>query len=475
MIISSKAYLLLQSLTVVELGQLKRFLEGDSHRLPLETRRLFNHLYNAITTNASSDELNSSAVSQAVFETTVYNEQRLRYVLTYLSQATERFLIWKALEKEPMQQSQLLLSELQARGLDKAFQQHHRNAEKLLEAKPLRDTSYFRQRLQLEESLYRQATRAGERSTGQILARVVTTTDTVYLAMRLKFACELLNRKNVLSDTVTTAATDAFIASIEPELVEAEPVLAVYFHIYHTLIAGPQEAHFDSLKSILATESHLFRDQELRDVYVFAQNFCIRQINLGNTRYLTELYQTYLALLEKGLLLEGDTLAQFHFKNIVTVALRLQEFDWVEHFITQHKNYLEPDLRKNAVNYNLASLHFARKEYGHARRLLLSVEFTDVYYHLDANTLLLKTYYELADVEPLLSLVATFRTFLRRNRKISDYQRKTYLNLVKFVLKLVRVKLGSSKPMAEIMKEMEAVKQIADLTWLQTKAAELQA
>ena len=68
-----------------------------------------------------------------------------------------------------------------------------------------------------------------------------------------------------------------------------------------------------------------------------------------------------------------------------------------------------------------------------------------------------------------------FRVYLRRNRKISDYQRKTYLNMATFVLKLVRVKLGSRKPLSEIEDEMRAVKQIADLTWLQTKALELAA
>ena len=393
--------------------------------------------------------------------------------MSYLAQAIERFLVSKALEKQSATQSALLLSELRERGLDKAFQQHYRKATTSLETKQTRDPNYFRERLRLEEALFQHSTRAGGRSTADILQRVVHTMDTAYRTTRLKYSCELLNRQNVLSDETALPTADAFVASLKPAEIASEPTLAAYYHIYHTLAEGPQETHFKQLKAVLQEHPTRFSDRELRDIYVFAQNFCIRQINMGHTQYLQELYDTYRVLLEKGLLLDSGTLAQFHFKNIVTVALRLGEYDWVEQFIAQNSRHVEQALRKNAENYNLASLHFARKAYGKARRLLLEVEFTDVYYHLDSKALLLKTYYELDEVEPLISLVATFRTYLRRNRKISDYQRKTYLNMVKFVLKLVRVKLGSRKPLAEIEAEMRAVKQIADLTWLQAKTLEL--
>ena len=77
------------------------------------------------------------------------------------------------------------------------------------------------------------------------------------------------------------------------------------------------------------------------------------------------------------------------------------------------------------------------------------------------------------EIEPLISLIATFRVYLRRNKQISDYQRRIYSNLIKFVNKLIRVKLGSKKPVYEIEREITQVKEIADLTWLSKSVAAL--
>lgn len=93
-------------------------------------------------------------------------------------------------------------------------------------------------------------------------------------------------------------------------------------------------------------------------------------------------------------------MSQWDYKNIVYLGLRLEEYSWVKNFIIKYNEELDPKTRKNAMSYNMAYYHFFLNNYDETLTLLRSVEFSDVYYHLDSKSLLMKTYYELEETEP---------------------------------------------------------------------------
>jgi hypothetical protein len=239
------------------------------------------------------------------------------------------------------------------------------------------------------------------------------------------------------------------------------------------LLDSDEESHYHELRSLLREHFHAFSVVELGQMYAFALNYCIKKLNSGRTEYLRELFEVYQELLEGRLLHNGDHLMPRHFKNIVTTAIRLEEFAWTETFIRENTLELPPDSRENAQNYNQAALAYARSDYSLALRLLNQVEFTDVFYQLDSKALLLKCYYELDEFEPLLSLIDSFKIFLRRNKVLSDYQRRVYLNMVKFVKKLVGIRLGGRKTLTDLQVEIEATREVADLRWLLGKVGQL--
>ena len=244
-----------------------------------------------------------------------------------------------------------------------------------------------------------------------------------------------------------------------------------------TLTESEDESHFESLKQMLEKHSNKFSAKEARDMYAYAQNYCIKKINSGHSKYLNEIFYLYKELLAKEIILEDGLISPWHFKNIVTTALRLEEFDWVENFIQQYQDNLSKESKENAVNYNIAALHFFRKEYSKALKLLQKVDFTDVYYHLDSKSMLLKTYFELEEHDGLYSLFDTFKIYLRRNKLISDYQKTVYLNLVKYTKKLVKLKTGfpTIKKITELKDQIKETKQIADLNWLNKKVEDAEA
>ena len=107
----------------------------------------------------------------------------------------------------------------------------------------------------------------------------------------------------------------------------------------------------------------------------------------------------------------------------------------MKNFVQKYKEHVAPEFRKNAFAYNMAAYYFGIEKYREALKLLQTVEFTDVFYHLGSKSLLLKAYYEMDNAESFYSLISAFRVYLRRNKKISQAQFSNHLNLINFAKK----------------------------------------
>ena len=117
---------------------------------------------------------------------------------------------------------------------------------------------------------------------------------------------------------------------------------------------------------------------------------------------------------------------------------------------------------------------YEKEEERQALRVLQTVEFTDVYYGLSARSLLLKIYYEQEDVEALIALFGSFRTYLTRNKLVSAYQREVHQNLIAFTRKAHQLRLNRPqrttpafrKKVADLKTEIETAGQVTNASWL---------
>jgi len=108
--------------------------------------------------------------------------------------------------------------------------------------------------------------------------------------------------------------------------------------------------------------------------------------------------------LEKELIFNEGELSPWVFKNIVLSGLRLGEYDWTEKFIKDYKERLPDESKNNAVTFNLAQLYFFKKDHDKVIRLLHQVEYEDPAYNLNSKIMLIATYYETDELEPLYHL-----------------------------------------------------------------------
>ena len=83
--------------------------------------------------------------------------------------------------------------------------------------------------------------------------------------------------------------------------------------------------------------------------------------------------------------------------------------------------------------------------------------------------MLLKIYYELKEEEPLLSLLASFSLFLKRNKQISKDAREMYLNFCSILHRILRRK---REKIPTIKQAIQESKLLTERRWLMERLLE---
>lgn len=463
----TKLISILKTLSKVELNRFGEAVSSPYFNKNASVIRLHEYL-SACYPRFADEVVDRKVVFKQVFPGMVFDEQKLRYVSSDLVRLLELFLVLHEMDPKDPRSLHLLTEGFRKRGLDKFSDQTIDLSTKVLEAHPLEDMSYFLQRYENEIDRYNSVSARRNVAVKDNLDSLLRSLDTFYIINKLKYSSEVINHMNVWAGDFQPLLLDEILEHLKTNP-EQSPAIRLYYHILKTLTHPEDETWYFQLKMLLAENSSRFSKAELNDMYIFARNYCAKRINKGDLRYLSEVLDLYKALLKDEIIFQDDWLSQWDYKNIVSVALRLEEFEWTEKFIRDYKPRLRPEHRDNAHTYNLALLHYHLGKYGKTLELLRDVEFTDVYYHLDSKSLLLKTYYETESTRPLLSLIDAFYVYLRRNKLISSYQKEGYSNFLKFFKKLMKVRYLDRASALKVKEEIESTKAVANLSWLLRK------
>ena len=266
---------------------------------------------------------------------------------------------------------------------------------------------------------------------------------------------------------------DLVLKHVENSEYKKIPLIALYYQNYLTLTDGENDAHYFKLKTLLDKYALDFPKEEAFNLYSSTLNYCVRKINSGIGNFLQEYLEVIIDFLEKGIIFLNDYLAPEVFNNIVVTALRLEKFSWTEEFILKYNQKISPKFQENALTFNMARLHWYQKSHQKVIELLREVEYDHLGYNLKSKTMLLTTYYDTDEIEPLYSLLESFRTFLNRHKEIPEHRRKYYLNLIRITKKLTNIAPNDKKAIEKLKKEVTENATIATDPWLLEKIEEL--
>ncbi|MBK8565395.1 MAG: hypothetical protein IPN76_19125 [Saprospiraceae bacterium] len=86
--------------------------------------------------------------------------------------------------------------------------------------------------------------------------------------------------------------------------------------------------------------------------------------------------------------------------------------------------------------------------------LLQRADFDDLSHNLSARRMLLRIYFEKNERDALSSLITSFKNFIYRHRELGTVPRNGYLNLLKFVNRLLSVDHYDKEAVAQLRDEI---------------------
>ncbi|MFK7947940.1 MAG: hypothetical protein AB8G11_10135 [Saprospiraceae bacterium] len=470
--VDSKLITLLKTFNKYELNRLRKYVESPF----FNENELLIDLFDVIDKFLRSNRINleQKAVWRSIFNKKTYNDTKFRRLCSDLNKLAQDFLAIEDFKNQPLAFESYQLRLLNYKGLDKHYLAVERNAQRDRDRLQLRDAMFFYNNAMLEYEKHVYLEKHGVMRTKKVnLSAADLQLDCFFLSLKLKNYCDAINYKNILNIDIQIGMIQELLDIAKRDEYQAVPAVAIYYQILLTLTDREDEAHFFNLKKLLNENNFRFQQQEMRNMYIFAQNYCIKKINTGNAKYYRELFDIYKTLIETKIILNKGIIVPWDYKNITSVGLRVGEYKWVEKFIKNYNQHLPKDHQKNTLTYNLAILHFYKKDYNEVITLLRDMSYKDVFDALQGRWLLLKTYYELDEYDALDALIDSFRIFLRRNKSISKSYQKMYMNAIKFLQKIMKVPYESKSSAEKLYIQIKECSPIAERRWLLQKLEEI--
>lgn len=475
----NKLYTVLTHFDKIAQNRLRKYVRSPYFNANETLMALFDIVINHINKISKGSDLTKEGIWQQLFPKETYNDTRFRKLFSDLLKLVEDFLAQEVYDDNKLQKTNNLLEAVSTKKLEKLFSSVMRNSDLAVEKQHYKSADYYYYKYLIEKNYYYLKEEDLKRSEISNVADIISSLDEFYLAEKIKWYASMLSRKSLVAHEYKLLFIDEIIEHIQKYGYEHNPIIAIYFQILLTILEKDEQLHYYKLIDLLDKHNSQFSQKDLYDFYVHGLNYCITKINQGDQKFLEEYHIIYKVMLEKEVIYYASSnqeLSPWTFKNGILAALRLGHYEWAENYIRNYQHRLPEDQRRNAVSFNLANVYFYQKKYDKATQLLNSVEYEDIAYNLDSKSILLAMYYEQDEDEVLMSLLDSFKAYLYRHKDISDNKRIPYMNLMKYVRKLLKLNPGDKKEIAHIRKEMEEDRKvgIASEKWLLEKLVELE-
>lgn len=469
----NKLLSILKEFSKIELNRLRKYLNSPYFNKNKDILALYTYLEKLINTKKTLN-LDKEKAWKYIFKTMPYNDGRYRKLNSDLLKQVENFLAQELYNEDNLNKATYLIKAVRKKKLEKLHNTTMNMARRLSERQNYQNATFYFNQYNVERHYYELSESELNRSTVSNVEAIINNLDHFYLAEKLRYYCEALSRKNVISHEYQLLFIDEIIEYLGRNNANLAPPVAVYYQMYLTQAEPENEAHYYKLKGLIDEYILKFPTDEAKSLYTNAINYCIKKINIGNQVFLEEFLNLNEELLKKGILGEGE-LSPWKFKNIVSAALRLGRYEWTENFINTYCVNIAEAFRENAVTFNLANLYFYQKDYEKTIETLREVEYEDFTYNLNSKTILLASYYEIDEQELLYFLFDSFRVYLNRNKNVTAQRKVLYMNLIKFTKKLTKIMPKDKVAIAKLKEEIDATTTgIASEKWLREKIAELE-
>lgn len=470
---NSKLYSVLKEFDKYEQNRCRKYIQSPYFNRSEKIAELYEFFIEKVNEGVEEEDFTKESIWEVLHTGTEFNSDRWRKYCSDLLKLIEGYLIQEEFEKDKASQIAYLMDATTIKKLPLISNNAIKKSTSFFKNNTSINQDLFYNNYYLEKKKYRLQKSDRQRAEISNIENIINNLDNFFIFEKLKYYCDILSRSSFVSHSYDVKLIDeiiSYLSKVNEE--DLEPAILIYYKMVLIVNDFQNENHYFQLKDLLKKYAVKFPQSEASDMYSFVVNYCTRKLNSGNSTYWREYFEIHQQLLENKIIIIDGELNAGIFKNIIAAALRLGESKWTEDFIQNYKDFLPKKQKENAVTYNTALLYLHQKRYAKVIELLQEVEYEDFIYNLSSKRLLLMTYFETDEQEPLFSLIDSWRAYLYRNPNISNAMKEMYSNFLTITKKLARTNKREVKILTNLKEEIINTKNLASRSWLLEKIAE---
>ena len=404
------------------------------------------------------------------------NKARLRNHLGKFIKHLNDYLKFAEYRRDENNQALYLLNALQRRKLPSLFNKHEQQLSTKLKAQTSKDAPYWRQYYEKEAIRIRSLTK--QIQVPKQIPYLLHSLDNDYLITKLSYLCKTLSNQTYKTGNIPQTYLLTFKNYLSKSPLHTNPILEIFYYMYCALISQSEKTSTDNYFSVkLCLDKQKATNFEnihtnVKDIYLFANNFCIKKANQGYHQYDDEISHNYETMLHYQLLnTEQGYINPIHFKNII---LTVSKYDtaWVSNFTNNFENghyQLHPAIHPLALLFAKGVLYFYQHDYPKAVEHLEQTTPHQIF-KISSHFLLLKSYYKLQQ-EKLFSASNKLKKNLKKHPSMPLSLIQQSINTINAITSLAKIARFGYQKGKKLYKKMNQADHVAiqERTWLLTE------
>jgi hypothetical protein len=474
-----------------EMNSFLNFLNSPYHNKSRNVIKLFS-IITKYYPEFKSDSLTKEKLYKAVYNNDSYNDSTFRNLTAGLLNLAQEFLVVQRVGTDTISSGNILLNELLLRNQSSFFT---RNANRIFDdiARQGVDFQYLYNRYQLERNLFNFSI-INDKITNKknVYSHIENLTNSVIFLTIYYFTeiiCGYLNFI-IYSENFNTKDFANFmnmiLESCDMKRIheylkdkhEYDFVLEIYLSLFYTFTRPEDDEEYFKYKALVEKHHDKLSRDELSFHYSKFISYCILKGVRDNDdkRFEAELFDLYNIILEKKLYANNKIghLPLVLFRDILFLAVRIRKYDWLKKFVAKYSKKLHPMYIENMESFGYAYLLSETGDFDKALDYVNKISMDYFIFKYDVKNLRLKIYYELNYFEEALSLIHSYREFLRNNPFLSEKRKRRVRNFIKYLERLILLRSGSSRQDSGYLEsQLSREENVTHKAWLLEKLGQL--
>ena len=448
--------LLLKNLSSAEVNLFRQFLNSPYHNRSKKIIKLYNTLIKFYP-EFNGRKLTKKYIMEQISPGTEYNDSTFRALMHDLYSLAQSFLVNESLKNNLTDNTLLLLKDLYKRKLYSVINSRIKFTEKKLKNR-VSESSIYYYRFLTESYKYNihSITSSGLKKVNASKKLGIIAGSDIYLTLYYlteiisDFTNQAINRVKFnieepdnFSDSLISAINFDKIFRLFNRHKELIHIVILYKALFDLFSDITNRNKFEIYRDTLKSSEKLLSGDESSFHYSRLISCCILNHETDGSKYYNnELFFLYNYFIRKKLYSDNKTsfMPSNLYRTVLLNALRLKKYKWALNFIKKYINESEERSRNNLLNWSYAVYY---NEINDNTRSMYYISLIKVDYFIfkyDLYNIKLKIYYELDDPQKVIDFIHTYKEFLRNDKFFSGTRKVLYMNFIKAVELLVKIR-----------------------------------